>query len=584
MADFIRSCNRARWNFQGTREIAFHPNAPIIRAMQSVTSPDLAETYDVVVIGGALSGSAAAILLLRKNPGIRLLIVEKSEKLGRRVGEATVEVSAYFLGHVLGMTQYLNESQISKQGLRFWFANDKVTSLDQASEIGPRYLARLPSYQLDRASFDEEVLRRAVAAGATVLRPATVSKVQLVPGGEQTMEVKHGERKFHVSARWIVDASGLAAVLARKEGWWRANTEHPTAAAWCRWTGVKDWDSRELAEKYPKWASAVYGTRGTATNHIIGDGWWSWWIPLKGGDVSVGVVFDQRLVDFPRDGGRLGDRLKSFLMKHPVAREMLADAEYIGDDMHWRKNLAYYSTTFAGDGFVLVGDAAAFMDPFYSPGMDWISFTSYSAANLITRQRKGDLTAEVVERYNRDFSTSHRRWFESLYKDKYEYMGEYDLMSLAFRLDLGLYYWGVVEVPFNVGEEALLAPPFSPPSGRLFAKLMSTYNRRFAEIARRRRRMGELGKTNRNQRRLIPGFLLNRGNMLNLFSFLAEWARLELKEGWRTWGEGKYSPPDPDDDVSGEEGAERTRQMKAGEIATISLDGLRKGVFSNRDR
>ena len=177
--------------------------------------------YDVVVIGGALSGSATATLLLRKNPGIRILIVDKSEKLGRRVGEATVEVSGYFLGRVLGLTQYLNEAHISKQGLRFWFANDKVTSLDQASEVGPRYLARLPSYQIDRAALDEEVLRRAEQSGATVLRPATISNIRLVPGGMQTMEIKQGDEKRAVSARWIVDASGLAAVLARKEGWWK---------------------------------------------------------------------------------------------------------------------------------------------------------------------------------------------------------------------------------------------------------------------------------------------------------------------------------------------------------------------------
>jgi flavin-dependent dehydrogenase len=50
------------------------------------------------------------------------------------------------------------------------------------------------------------------------------------------------------------------------------------------------------------------------TNHVIGDGWWSWWIPLKGGDVSVGVVFDQRIVDWPHASGKLGDRLKKFLM------------------------------------------------------------------------------------------------------------------------------------------------------------------------------------------------------------------------------------------------------------------------------
>ena len=500
-------------------------------------SPDAAADYDVVVIGGALSGAATATLLLRHNPGIRVLIVEKSARLGRRVGEATVEISGYFMGRVLGMTQYLNESHLVKQGLRFWFKNDEVESLDQASELGARYLSRLPSYQLDRSTFDEEVLRRACVAGATLIRPATVSKVQLSPGGEQSLEVKHDGQTQMIRCRWIVDASGVAAVLARKEGWWKSNTEHPTAACWSRWKGVKDWDSRELAEKYPAWASAVFGTRNTATNHIIGDGWWSWWIPLKGGDVSVGVVLDQRLVDWPQDGGRLGDRLKAFLMKHPVAREMLADAEYCEEDMHWRKNLAYYSTTFAGDGFVLVGDAAAFMDPFYSPGMDWISFTTSSAAGLITEQRKGSPMPARLVQYNRDFAVCHRRWFESLYKDKYEYMGEFDLMSLAFRLDLSLYYWGVVEVPFTQGETALLTPPFTPPSGRLFAALMSTYNRRFAQIARRRRRMKALGRTNRAHRCLIPGFSLNRSDTLRLFPMLAEWAWLELKEGWKSWGE-----------------------------------------------
>ena len=115
---------------------------------------------------------------------------------------------------------------------------------------------------------------------------------------------------------------------------------------------------------------------------MIGDGWWSWWIPLKGGDVSVGVVFDQRIVDWPHGGGKLGDRLKKFLMQHPVGREMLVDAQFDEDDVHWRKNLAYYSTTFAGDGFVLVGDAAAFMDPFYSPGMDWIAFTDHQRGGI----------------------------------------------------------------------------------------------------------------------------------------------------------------------------------------------------------
>jgi flavin-dependent dehydrogenase len=500
----------------------------------STTGP--AENYDVVVLGGALSGAATATLLLRNNPGIRVLIVERTEHLTRRVGEATVEVSAFFMGRVLGLTRYLNENHIAKQGLRFWFRNDRVKALDQASELGARYQVRLPSYQLDRASFDEEVLRRAGLAGAEILRPATVKSVQLAPGGEQVIELKYRDVSYMVKARWVVDASGVAALLARKNGWWRRNNEHPTAAAWSRWKGLKDWDGLELTAKYPEWAKVIHGIRGTATNHIIGDGWWSWWIPLKGGDTSVGIVFDQRLVDFP-EGGKVGDRLKDFLMEHPVAREILVDAEYDEDDVHWRRHLAYYSTTFAGDGFVLVGDAAAFMDPFYSPGMDWISFTTTSAANLITQQRSGEpMMEEKIARYNRDFATCHRRWFLGVYKDKYHYMGEFDLMSLAFRLDLSLYYWGVVEPPFREGVKALLAPPFSPPSGKIFAALMGCYNRRFAAIASRRRKLGLLGASNDGRRCLIPGFTLERKDMLRLFGMLREWAMLELREGWKSWG------------------------------------------------
>ena len=194
------------------------------------------------------------------------------------------------------------------------------------------------------------------------------------------------------------------------------------------------------------------------------------------------------------------------------------------------KKSAYYITTFAGDGFVLVGDAAAFMDPFYSPGMDWISFTITRAAALIGAQRRGESLSELIEKHNRDFTISHRCWFEAVYKDKYEYMGEFDLMSIALIFDLCLHHFGVASRPFKYGDNALLAPPFSGMGIGPIFRFMRTYNRRFAEIARRRRKHRMLGETNRAHRCLIPGFKLHSMNLKLIAQGFGKWMRVELGE------------------------------------------------------
>ena len=329
-------------------------------------------------------------------------------------------------------------------------------------------------------------------------------------------------------------------MLARQEGWWRANRAHPTTAVWARWTGVKDWDGIELAKKYPDWAMACYGIRSTATNHLVGKGWWAWCIPLKGGDVSIGVVFDRRIVEWP-EGGSLGQRLKDFLMQHPAARELMVEARWHEGDVHWRKNLPYYSTTYAGDGFALVGDAGAFMDPFYSPGMDWISYTAYSSSQLILAQQRGEELAPLLARHNRVFARSYDRWFESVYLDKYEYLGEFDLMRLAFRLDLGFYYLGVASQPFKYGAKAFTIPVFAVPLSTPFFHFMSAYNRRFARIARSRRLRNCFGRHNHGSRSLIPGFTFSPASATQLIKAIAGWGMLEVKEGWRSWFRGKVA-------------------------------------------
>jgi len=498
------------------------------------------EPWDAIILGGSLAGASTAVLLLRRNPALRVLIIEKAERFGRKVGESTVETSAYFLGHVLGLTSHLNEHHLVKQGMRFWFGNDQTRTLADCSETGPIYNVRLPGYQIDRSVLDEEVLAMAVRAGAQLMRPVKVRDVILAEGGMQTVLWENeagtaaGPVQGAARGRWVIDGSGYAAVLARKFGWMTPNTAHPIAACWSRWKGVGNMDGRELAGLYPQWSRRAKGVRYTATNHICGRGWWSWWIPLKGGDFSVGIVYDQRLAELP-PGGKLGDRLRTFLDQQPAARELLAGAHWQEGDVHFRRNCAYRSTTFAGDGFVLVGDAAAFMDPFYSPGMDWISFSSSAAAALVADTLAGAPVAPRVAKHNWDFSHSYDRWFDAVYRDKYHYMGDFELMTLAFRLDLGCYYAGVVSQPFKLGESILVIPAFARPGAGPAAALMGLYNRRLAKIARGRMARGVWGRHNTRHFFGFISYELNKRLLPRIIWALVCWLGLEMREGWRTW-------------------------------------------------
>ncbi len=519
----------------------------------SSTNPT-ASAWDVIILGGALSGAATATLLLRRNPRLRVLILERSEHFKRRVGESTVEVSSFFLGRVLDLTDHLHEKHFTKQGLRYWFKNDHATSLDTCSETGPGYNVRLPGYQVDRAVLDEEVLARAVASGAHLLRPVRITDVTLTAGGQQSVSWSAEDsadsadnasapaaRSGVVTARWLVDASGVAALLARKNGWLIPNTDHPIASAWSRWTGVKHWDSRELADKFPAWSCRARGWRFNATNHLVGLGWWAWFIPLKGGDVSIGVVFDQRIVDLPA-GENIGERLRTMLLEHPVAREILADAQPTPGDVHFRRNLAYRSSMFAGDGFVLVGDAAGFIDPFYSPGMDWIAYTATAAASLVDGSVRGKPKAPRIARHNQHFATSYERWFRAVYQDKYYYIGDQELMTLAFRLDLGLYYLGVVSQPFRRGAEALEVPTFAGPYTTLPFHLIAGYNRRLSAIARSRLERGTWGRRNRGKYVPFRSYELNWTLPFRLLRALGTYLKLEAFEGWRTWFSAPAAP------------------------------------------
>src|SRR5438477_1452221 len=441
--------------------------------------------YDVVIIGGAFSGAATALMLKRKRPEARVLIIEKGAAFDRKVGESTTEVSSCYMTRILGLTHYLGHHQLPKQGLRLWFSNRPDQPFDDCVEIGTRYQSRLPGFQVDRAKLDSHLLHLARNADCDLWRPAKVTSFELNGGeGQRVNAVVDGAERTATS-RWIIDATGRAAMFARKLGYFRPNTEHPINAVWARFSGVKEWDSYEWRERFPDYVNSCRTGREWATNHLFGRGWWVWIIPLQGGDVSAGIVYDSRIFKFP-EGPTLGQRLHAHILNDPVGREFFGAAKVFEGDVHALSILPYHSEKVCDDGWALVGDAAGFIDPLYSPGLDFCSYTSYYVADLLALSLNGEDITERIRYYNQQYPVSYRSWFESLYKDKYYYMGDAELMSAALLLDVGVYYIGLVIPAYKNPERALLDFPFQGPAGQIAAAMVKFYHSRLATLGKRR--------------------------------------------------------------------------------------------------
>jgi flavin-dependent dehydrogenase len=483
--------------------------------------------YDVVIIGGAFSGAATALMIKRKRPDVRVLIIEKTAEFDRKVGESTTEVSSCYMTRILGLTHYLGHEQLAKQGLRLWFSARPDQPFDECVEVGSRYQSRIPTFQVDRAKLDSHLLEAAVEAGCDLWRPAKVTKCELNGRDGQRIGAVINSNEKNVTCRWIIDATGRATMLARKLGHLRANTEHPINAVWARFSGVKQWDSYDWRERFPDYANDCRTSREWATNHLFGRGWWVWIIPLRGGDVSAGIVYDNRIFKFP-DGPTLGQRLHAHVLANPVGREIFAAARVIEGDVHALSLLPYHSEKVCGNGWAMVGDAAGFIDPLYSPGLDFCSYTSYYVADLLGRALAGEDVDAQLNHYNKQYPAMYRCWFNSLYKDKYYYMGDADLMSTALLLDVCSYYLGLVISAYRNPESHFLNLPFSGLWGHVAARFISFYNRRLATMGKRRWATGYYGRHNAGWRELYDGFVPDRRIKKLFRKGLFRWWKAEL--------------------------------------------------------
>lgn len=410
----------------------------------------LAQRYDAVVIGGGLAGLTLALQLRQARPSTRILVLERQSfpvpEAAHKVGESTVEISADYFTNVLGLKEHILEHQLPKNGLRFFWQSDPKASMETGLELGWGTVPPVPSYQLDRGVFENYLAVQAVEHGITLVDGARVTEVTLGEGAadhEVTVRVGSAANDpTKVRTRWVLDASGRRAILRHQLGLDREVAHDPNAA----WFRVDTLVDVETFSDDPEWHARMADgdPRYLSTNHIMGRGYWVWLIPLSSGSTSIGIVTDPAHQSFDQFG--TFDKAMDWLdVNQPLVANAVRGALAGGATVQDYKVLKHFShgskQVFSADRWACTGDAGLFLDPFYSPGSDFVGISNTYITELVRKQLDG----HGIRIATKLFETVYQTLFStglSIYQDQYPVFGNAKVMPVKILWDI-CYYWSL---------------------------------------------------------------------------------------------------------------------------------------------
>jgi flavin-dependent dehydrogenase len=397
---------------------------------------------DVLIVGGGLAGLTLAIQLRRELPALSVRILERRKHpvphAAFKVGESTVEIGAHYFETVLDLKAHLNSAQLRKFGFRFFF-NEGRDDIDRTTELGVSEVLPTPSYQLDRGIFENYLAEHATSLGATFIDDAIVRSIELDHAGDHHVRYDWNGGEHDDRARWLIDASGRAGLLKRKLGLVEHN-DHDANAIWFRIAdriSIDDWSND------PAWTSRVNPReRWRSTNHLCGPGYWAWLIPLASGSHSVGIVADAQL--HPLESINSFEKSMTWFAKHQpqLYRQLDLRRDKLQDFGFFRHFSYGCKQVFSAQRWALTGEAGLFLDPFYSPGSDFIAIGNTYIVDLIARDSRGEKFAREARMYEQLYFSFYRNML-AIYSGQYPMFGHAQWMPIKVTWDYA-YYWGVL--------------------------------------------------------------------------------------------------------------------------------------------
>jgi len=338
--------------------------------------------YDVAIIGGGPGGSTVATALAQR--GRRVVVLERERFPRFHIGESQLPWTNEIL-RTLGVRDTIAASGFVEK----WGASFRGPDGPEERYADFQLARETPTpqtFQVYREKFDEILLRHAEKSGALVLEEHRMVDAAFDADGVTLSYTDRQGGAGRMRVAVVIDASGRAGVLAKRFGRHEPDPLLLNIAVHAQYEGI------------PRASGRRAGDIRMYTRPDMG---WLWFIPLSDTVISVGAVIPQ-VVHRRETRATAEESLAHYLVNTPAARPLLENARRVSP-ARFDADYSYLATCMAGDRWVAVGDAAAFLDPVFSTGVMLAMQGGLEIAEAIDEGlRTGDLSARIFARYEQD--------------------------------------------------------------------------------------------------------------------------------------------------------------------------------------